>query len=339
MHTDVWNIDTAAYPAQGTLADKIEYWLRYAILAPSAHNTQPWAYKIEGETLIISLDPLHVLRAGDPTGRQTILGMGAFLENLSIAAQEYGYIVEHTPVSLLRKPNTPLTIVSFTSESDTTQQADSLFTAITQRHTNRGLYQSEPLSANKMNALRATKLEPAVQLLFIEDVEQRKHIGALVGTGVRIGLSLPALKKELAELVSTIPEDKSEGMLIEAMLEHPPLTDSVQSWFVSQHDAQEDSDFSVKKFSTAPLIVVVSLESELPENWLAAGQTMERLLLTAASLGLTHCISAAPAEVPTLAPLLRKETNPLYKPQLVIRLGIPQNLRFTINSPRRNVAT
>jgi hypothetical protein len=73
------------------LADEKEI-LLLASLAPSGHNTQPWMVKyIEPLHWIIGNDKKKWLPAVDPTQRETILSIGAFLQNLEYAAAHYGY--------------------------------------------------------------------------------------------------------------------------------------------------------------------------------------------------------------------------------------------------------
>ncbi len=63
-----------------------------ASLAPSGHNTQPWLVKyIEPFHWIIGNDKSRWLPAVDPTQRETILSIGAFLQNLEYAANNLGY--------------------------------------------------------------------------------------------------------------------------------------------------------------------------------------------------------------------------------------------------------
>jgi len=66
--------------------------LYLASLAPSGHNTQPWFIKyIEPYHWIIGNDKSRWLPAVDPSQRETILSIGAFLQNLELAANEAGY--------------------------------------------------------------------------------------------------------------------------------------------------------------------------------------------------------------------------------------------------------
>jgi hypothetical protein len=71
--------------------DEIEI-LSLASLAPSGHNTQPWFVKyVEPYHWIIGNDKSRWLPAVDPTQRETILSIGAFIQNLEYAANSLGY--------------------------------------------------------------------------------------------------------------------------------------------------------------------------------------------------------------------------------------------------------
>ncbi|MFA6277207.1 MAG: nitroreductase [Pedobacter sp.] len=64
-------------------------------LAPSGHNTQPWLIKyIEPLHWIICNDKRKWLPAVDPMQRETILSIGAFIQNLEYAAHNRGYRCE-----------------------------------------------------------------------------------------------------------------------------------------------------------------------------------------------------------------------------------------------------
>jgi hypothetical protein len=66
-----------------------------ASLAPSGHNTQPWFVQyLEPYHWIIGNDKTKWLPAVDPTQRETILSIGAFLQNLEYAAGNFGYLCD-----------------------------------------------------------------------------------------------------------------------------------------------------------------------------------------------------------------------------------------------------
>lgn len=68
-----------------------------ASLAPSGHNTQPWfVIPLAPWHWIIGNDRRRWLPAVDPEQRETLLSLGAFLENLEKAAGAFGYACRWT---------------------------------------------------------------------------------------------------------------------------------------------------------------------------------------------------------------------------------------------------
>jgi len=71
--------------------------LLLASLAPSGHNTQPWSVDhLEPFHWIIGNDRRRWLPAVDPSQRETLLSLGAFLQNLEFAAGAFGYVCQWT---------------------------------------------------------------------------------------------------------------------------------------------------------------------------------------------------------------------------------------------------
>ncbi len=68
-----------------------------ASLAPSGHNTQPWFVQyLEPYHWIIGNDRTKWLPAVDPNQRETMLSIGAFIQNLEYTAGDLGYICDWT---------------------------------------------------------------------------------------------------------------------------------------------------------------------------------------------------------------------------------------------------
>jgi hypothetical protein len=79
---------------KGLEKDEMEI-LYLASLAPSGHNTQPWVVRIlEPSHWVIGSDKKRWLPAVDPENRELLLGIGAFIENLVLAAGTFGYEVD-----------------------------------------------------------------------------------------------------------------------------------------------------------------------------------------------------------------------------------------------------
>jgi hypothetical protein len=69
--------------------------LYYASLAGSSHNSQPWKVEAFGnDSLQVFADKSRQLTVIDPQGRELYISLGAFIENLNIAAAGLGYQTE-----------------------------------------------------------------------------------------------------------------------------------------------------------------------------------------------------------------------------------------------------
>ena len=69
--------------------------LYYASLAPSGHNSQPWFVKVEDKhEWVVGSDKTRWLQVVDPDNREALLSIGAFIENLVLAADFMGYDTE-----------------------------------------------------------------------------------------------------------------------------------------------------------------------------------------------------------------------------------------------------
>lgn len=86
---------TAPWLAAGGYQDPRLRALSYAILAPNPHNRQPWLVDVSkpGE-VTLTVDTDRLLPHTDPFSRQIVIGLGCFLEQMTIAAAQDGYAVE-----------------------------------------------------------------------------------------------------------------------------------------------------------------------------------------------------------------------------------------------------
>ncbi len=74
-----WDVAESDYPRTGSPADKLRFMLRYAVLAPSNHNTQPWLFRVRGSSVELYADRARALRVTDPDDRQLLISCGCAL--------------------------------------------------------------------------------------------------------------------------------------------------------------------------------------------------------------------------------------------------------------------
>jgi hypothetical protein len=146
-----------AWREAGTPAEYRRRFLSYALLAPNPHNRQPWLVRLDGKdalTLFCDLD--RRLPETDPFDRQIVLGCGAFLELLSIAAAQEGYAAEITAFPegdpAPRLDSRAIARVRFVAG---VARPDPAFAAIGIRRTNRNTYTERDVAADLLTQLEA----------------------------------------------------------------------------------------------------------------------------------------------------------------------------------------
>src|SRR3989344_4106508 len=89
-----WKIDDKSFPSNGTFEEKGKFFLRYALLAPSSFNVQPWKFKTTKDRIYIQPDFSRKLSTSDKNNRLMYIAIGCLLKNLEIAANWFGYKVD-----------------------------------------------------------------------------------------------------------------------------------------------------------------------------------------------------------------------------------------------------
>ena len=77
--------------------DVLRFVLRYAVLAPSSHNSQPWLFHVDGNAVEVA-DRTRRLPVVDPDDRELVMSCGAALYNLRLALRHFG---ERSKLSVL----------------------------------------------------------------------------------------------------------------------------------------------------------------------------------------------------------------------------------------------
>ncbi|MCC5987683.1 MAG: twin-arginine translocation pathway signal protein [Pararhodobacter sp.] len=136
--------------------------LSWALLAPNPHNRQPWQARLIGsDALRLYRDPARTLPQTDPFGRQLTIGMGCFIELMSIAASASGHAVDLALFPQGEGAGRPVAEARFTAGA---ASPDPLFAHIPTRRTNREAYeQRRPAPA------AITALEPHARVITDPD--------------------------------------------------------------------------------------------------------------------------------------------------------------------------
>jgi hypothetical protein len=193
----------SAFPWHSTMEEKIAYLLRYAILAPSSHNSQPWLFSVVRNTVELRPDLRRCLREADPDSRELHISLGCALEKLLIAAERFGFGHEIVYPADSRT-GTPAASVTLLAEgTPSTCRPAELFETITSRATNRGRYARRPVRADAAAQLRECAVDNGVGLFLTDDPEIRRQVRELVVRADRQLFSNAAWRCDATALAST----------------------------------------------------------------------------------------------------------------------------------------
>ena len=154
-----WQINEQDFPRDGDSAEKLQFLLRYAILAPSSHNTQPWKFSVGKDEIQVFIDRTRWLKVADPDQRDLHISVGCALENLLIAAEHFGYGHQVTYFSEPANEELVATVKLKPQGQPTPFRDPALFETILNRQTNRKVYDGHPLSQNNLQHLQNCCIE------------------------------------------------------------------------------------------------------------------------------------------------------------------------------------
>jgi len=91
-----WDIKPEMYPPNGDPKEQVSFILRYGVLAPSTHNSQPWRFTITAPNeLRIDPDWSRALPHSDADNRGLFFSQGCCLQNILVAAEYFGWEVDY----------------------------------------------------------------------------------------------------------------------------------------------------------------------------------------------------------------------------------------------------
>lgn len=319
VELDPWHPPADAFPYDGSAADQLAFAARWAVLAPSSHNAQPWLFVVRRDHLELVADRTRALPVSDPDDRELTLSCGAALHSLCVALAQFGW---RARVELLPDGDDPdlLAAVWLGEPAGWSAEVERLFRAIPLRHTNRGPFAPAPPPADVVARLAvAARLEDA--WLAPADAPARQRLAALVAEGDRAQMHDRSFRRELAAWLHPNRNAGGDGMPGYA---HGwsnlrsyvgPLV--VRTFDVGDGTAARDHEIAAR----APLLCVLGSDGDGTRDWIAAGRALGRVLLEATAAGLAASFLNQPIEVPRLRAEVAAAVGRSGVAQLVLRLG------------------
>ncbi len=147
-----------------------------AILAANPHNTQPWVFEVGGSSIDLYADRGRQNGALDAVGRELHLGLGCALENLVLAARARGF----APTVTLLPGDRTGDHVAHVQLAPASPASSPSYDAIGGRHSNRGPYRAQLMSADLLSRLVDVTGLPGVGIHWVTGTAEKGAIGALM---------------------------------------------------------------------------------------------------------------------------------------------------------------
>ncbi|MEQ9562383.1 MAG: nitroreductase family protein [Woeseiaceae bacterium] len=291
--------------------------VRYATLAASSHNTQPWRFEVDSNSIALVPDFSRRCTAVDPDDHHLFASLGCAVENLLLAAEAAGL-----KGRLSYDAETPRLTVSF---EQATPNRSPLFDAILTRQCTRTKFDGRPLSTEQLRLLSEAGQGSEVSVLLLTNEQQKNEVAQYVARANTIQFADDAWATELRAWIRFCARDAirtGDGLYGPVMgnPDVPPWLGKLFMRLAFSLKAQNRKD--ARSIQSSGAIAVIFSEKDDPRHWIEAGRCYQRLALQAAALDLPTAFINQPVEVTDLRPEFARYLGLDGKrPDLVVRIG------------------
>jgi nitroreductase len=308
---DVWEISEQDFPGTFPIELQLRFLLRYAILAPSTRNTQPWRFEVRENAVELFAAPTAPQPISDPDDREVYLSLGCALENLLAAAEHFGLAHEVSYFPDGAGTDLAARVVFQPGGSRSPARAAITLDTILRRHNDNSVYRSAPVPEDARRRLEACCADPELRLDLTDDRFFHRWVDELTLEADRLEFANPAFRKELAAWIS------------QGAFGTPRVVSRLGALAVSRLDlgeavAQQDH----RLVGSAALLGLISARGDTHLMHVKAGQLFERLWLTATALGIrVHPMSQTMRHPELRAAVAELVPEHGWKPLHLFRVG------------------
>lgn len=304
-------VDERLFFRRPDVIQRLRFLVKYAVLAPSVHNTQPWLFRIQHDEIWIYADNTRWLKIADADKRQLHIALGACLENLLVAAGYYNYKFQLRYFPAATQPDL-VAIVNLQQEKAEPKADDAaVLQAISQRVSPRRGFLKDPVKPEHWNLLEAACGDG------IEMIDSRHYM--------KLGVKLSELNTLADQVLLT---DRAYRKELAACFGQRPNGESFLAAWLKQlkiryfDNASRRIRRNQRLFLSAPGIAILCAHDNSALMQVKCGQILERIALIATTVGLgvhpMNQILEIPEIKDELSIALRKKS---LQPLCIFRLG------------------
>jgi nitroreductase len=290
--------------------------LMAATRAPSVHNSQPWRFRTDADSIELLADPARRLPVADPEDRELRLACGAALLNLRLALLNLG-IEPEVRVHPGGHGDSIATVRHGGHASILAEEA-ARYRAIRHRRTNRKPFLEQPVGTRERHLLVEAAEEEDCRLRIVSDAQQQADLHRLLVRAHRHQLADPRWVDEFNSWLMRSPSDP-DGVTLAVSGPQPELQDI----WVLRDFGKGHGNVRVpgKDFESEPLIAALTSYVDDPFAQVRAGQALQNVLLTATTLGLSASFLSQVIEVTDVRARVRELLGGADHPQAAVRIG------------------
>ena len=267
-------------------SNQIEKIIYYASLAGNSHNTQPWYVYVESDSLLfIKADFSRKLQIVDPDACGLFISLGAFIENLQLAAASLGYKAEVRITAKHKNDSNVATI--YLSES---QKNGYNLSQIENRRTLRTPFHNTEISKEHLKSLIGNNNSKVIY--FSSSSEEGKYIAEQTLAAYTQQAKDDQAKQELANWMrfSNSDVEKYRDGLTTSGIGITGFGGFFVRNFYKPEDSMKDSFIKTGIEKTKEQIencggwLVIIQNEDSPESWIKTGRLYQRLNLVCRDL-------------------------------------------------------
>lgn len=330
---EAWEVNESDYPNDAAWEERLKFLLRYAILAPSGPNTQPWKFAIDGGKVSVFADLERSLPFVDPDNRTLFMSVGCAITNLVTAGEYFGLAatVNYFP----RGQVSDLTAEVKFEPAKNGHGPEDLFSEITKRHTTKDRYEDGTIEALVLEDIKRCIDLPGFYLSYMCDKDSKSRMADLVARAHQIQLAKKEFRHNLGEWLRNNWTGEPDGMPLYTF----GVPDAVSLGFPAAFKEFDLSRAVIYRDSGlihgCSCLAVLTTDQDDRLAWTMCGVLLERLLLKATSYEVRASFFSQPIGLPELRAELASSTG--AHPQLIFSLGRALPMRPTPRRPLEDV--